>query len=40
MAVGITCDVINLAGVGVRQTSNREDEVVVTLVGVFIVCDN
>jgi hypothetical protein len=38
--VGITRDVINLAGVGVRQTSIREDEVVVTRVGVFIVFDN
>ncbi len=40
MAIGITCDVINLVGVGVRQMSNREDEVMVTRVGVFIVCDN
>jgi hypothetical protein len=38
--VGITRDVINLVGVGVRQTSIREDEVVVTRVGVFIVFDN
>ena len=38
--IGTTLDVINFSGVGVRQTSNKEDELIVLRVGVLIVCVN
>ena len=33
MAIGTTLDVTNFSGVGVIQTSNTEDKVIVTRVG-------
>ena len=40
MAIGTTLDITNFSGVGVIQTSNKEDEVIVTHVGELIVCVN
>ena len=40
MAIVTTMDVTNFCGVGVIQTSNKEDEVIVTRMGELIVCVN
>ena len=37
MAIGTTLEVINFSGVEVIQTSNKEDEIMVTRVGELIV---